>query len=118
LGEALNFEEEAPKDSFPLTYSSIACKQRKDTAITNVLAAKTCSFNTFHGGEKQWDLAIFKEKIIIPQELQSNVVNWYHNQLCHMGIPRTEMSITQHFHWKNLRKEFVRNVIYVRRQNL
>jgi hypothetical protein len=63
LGEVLNFEEELPKDSFPLTYSRITREQQKDTAITKALSDKIYSINTFHGGEKQWDLAIFKEKL-------------------------------------------------------
>jgi hypothetical protein len=61
--------EELPKDSFPLTYSCIAHEEPKDTAITNALSTKTYSINTFHGGEKQWDLAIFNEKIAIYQRL-------------------------------------------------
>ena len=28
----------------------------------------------------------------------------YHQTLCHPGETRTELSITQHFYWKNLRK--------------
>jgi hypothetical protein len=89
LGKALNFEEEPPIDSFPLTYSCIAHEQHKDTAITNALANVTYSINTFDGEEKQWDLAIFNEKIVIPKDLQNNVVNWCHNQLCHPGMTLT-----------------------------
>ncbi len=40
LGEALNFEEELPQDSFPLTYSRIAREQRKDKDIIAALEAK------------------------------------------------------------------------------
>jgi hypothetical protein len=98
LGEFLNFQEEPPQDSFPLTYSCIAHKQRKDTAITKALNDKIYSINTFHGGEKQWDLAT----IVIPQSLQNNIVNWYHDQLFHPGMTRTELSIVQHFYWKKL----------------
>ena len=105
LDVVLNFEEELPKDSFPLTYSRIAREQRKDKATTDALAAKTYTVKTFCGGDKQWDLAIFKDKIVIPKALQKHVVNWYHDQLCHPGMTRTELSITQHFYWKNLRKD-------------
>jgi hypothetical protein len=66
LRDVLNFKEELPKDSFPLTYSRIACEQQKDTTITKVLKDKIYFINTFHGGEKQWDLAIFKHKIVLP----------------------------------------------------
>jgi hypothetical protein len=108
LDEVLNFEEELPKDSFPMTYSRIAREQRKDTTIANALVNKTYTIQSFHGGEKQWDLTIFNEKIVIPQSLQNNIVNWYHEQLCHPGMTRTELSIVQHFYWKNIRKDVER----------
>jgi hypothetical protein len=105
LDKVLNFEEELPKHSFPLTYSCIAHEQHKDKATVDALAIKAYTVNTFHGGNKQWDLAIFKDKIVIPKALQNNVVSWYHDQLCHPGMTRTELSITQHFYWKNLQKD-------------
>ncbi len=91
FNEVGNFEEELPKNSFPLTYSRIARRQRKDKATADALALKTYTVNTFHGGDKQWDLATYKDKIVIPKALQNNVVNWYHDQLCHPGMTRTEL---------------------------
>ena len=41
---------------------------------------------------------------MIPKQLEKQVVEWYHNALCHPGETRTELSISQHFYWKNLRK--------------
>jgi hypothetical protein len=98
LDEVLNFNEELPKDSFPLTYSRITCEQCEDKASVDALKAKTYTVNTFHEGDKEWDLAIYNNKIIIPKVLQNNVVNWCHDQLCHPEMPRTELSITQHFY--------------------
>ena len=42
--------------------------------------------------------------VVIPKQLEKLVVEWYHNALCHPGETRTELSISQHFYWKNLRK--------------
>ena len=41
---------------------------------------------------------------MIPKLLGKKKVEWYHNALCHPGEPRIELSIAQHFYWKNLSK--------------
>ena len=41
---------------------------------------------------------------MIPKTLEKLVVEWYDNVLCHPGETCTELSIAQHFYWKNLRK--------------
>ena len=41
----------------------------------------------------------------MPQSLQKPCVEWYHEQLLHPGITRTEETIRQHFYWKNLRED-------------
>ena len=43
-------------------------------------------------------------KIVIPKLLEKQVVEWYHNALCHLGETCTELSIAQHIYWKILRK--------------
>ena len=41
---------------------------------------------------------------MIPKLLEKYVVEWYHNALCQIGETCTELSIAQHFYWKNLCK--------------
>ena len=41
---------------------------------------------------------------MITKLLEKQVVEWYHNALCYPGETCTELSIAQHFYWKNLRK--------------
>ena len=42
---------------------------------------------------------------MIPKQLEKQVVEWYHNALCHPRDTCTELgSISQHFYWKNLLK--------------
>ena len=43
-------------------------------------------------------------KIVIPNQLEKQVVEWYHNALCSPGEIHTELFISRHFCWKNLRK--------------
>jgi hypothetical protein len=57
----------------------------------------------FHGGGKTTSLVCFKEKIVIPGQLQKHVIIWYHTTLCHPGINQTEETIGQHLWWPKMR---------------
>ena len=48
---------------------------------------------------------MYRDKIFLPQRLQSHVVAWYHEYLQHPGKKRTEETICQWFHWLGLRSE-------------
>ena len=41
---------------------------------------------------------------MIPKLLEKQVVQWYQNALYHPEEIRTDLSIAQHFYWKDLRK--------------
>ena len=99
LFEYFNFDDaELPADAFPVTYATIAAEQRKDAPLINLLTSQPgYTLHTFRGGEKQWQLVISQQKIVIPQSLQKRVVDWYHLHLCHPGTTRTEATIRQHF---------------------
>jgi len=47
----------------------------------------------------------FKYKIVIPVELQSRLIEWYHEQLLHPGVSRLIESMKQHSHWKTMAKD-------------
>ena len=66
--------------------------------------SKDYSIQNFHGADKKYSLICKNRKIVIPKQLQKQVVEWYHNALCHPGETRTELSISQHVYWKKLRK--------------
>jgi hypothetical protein len=38
-------------------------------------------------------------KIVVPQSLQRQIVDWYHTMLAHPGETLTIKTIEQHFHW-------------------
>ena len=42
--------------------------------------------------------------MVIPKQLEKQVVELYHNALYQPGETRTKLSISQHFYWKNLPK--------------
>ena len=41
-------------------------------------------------------------KICVPGPLQQPIITWYHEQLCHPGVTRTELTGRQHFIWDGL----------------
>ena len=85
-------------------YSRIERHQKQDTALQQkALEHDSYSLKSFCGGKrKSHELIVKNDKIVIPEGLQEQVVQWHHTQLCHPGEVRTEASIRQHFYWKNM----------------
>ena len=98
--------EDLPEDAFPLAYKYIAQQQQKDKNLLSKLQQRATGYGikVFHGGGKRRPLICYNGKISIPSTLQRRCVQWYHEFLLHPGENRTEESIKQHFHWKDLRK--------------
>ena len=99
--------KDLPKEVHPTNYKTIMRYQQKDKNLVKILKSnnqKDYSLKHFTGAGKQYSLICYKGKIVIPEKLQKSLVEWYHLTLCHPGETRTELSITQHFYWKNLRK--------------
>ena len=44
-------------------------------------------------------------RICVPESLQLKVLEWYHSSLNHPGEVRTYSRISQHFHWKGMKKD-------------
>lgn len=97
-------DDDLPSDAFPIRYCDIAKAQSKDKRLqTKLLTLDSYSEYTFRGGDKSHQLICRHGKIAVPTKLQSRLVNWYHEMLCHPGETRTEQTIRQHFDWKGLR---------------
>ena len=109
LQELFDIKEkfELPPDAFPLRFKTIERAQRDDLNLMSFLKKgfPGLHLKTFHGGGKSIELICYKDKIAMPKALQRRTVQWYHDILCHPGRTRTEATITQHFYWKNLRKD-------------
>ena len=63
---------------------------------------KTYSLRTFNTAGRTRTLITKDNKIAIPLALQEPIVHWYHEQLCHPGQTRTELTVRQHFIWDRL----------------
>ena len=98
-------DKDLTPDVFPLSYKNIMIAQQKDKTLKRKAQTYSqYSVKTFHGGGKQRALICQNDKIVIPNKLQRQPVEWYHQQLCHPGETRTEASIRQHYTWNGLRE--------------
>mgnify|MGYP000473878471 FL=1 len=94
-----------PEEAHPTNYKTIVLNHEKDKDSIKIdKTDKNYSIKQFHGAGKKYSLICLNNKIVIPKQLQRRIVQWYHDTLSHPGETRTELTIAQHFYWKNLRK--------------
>jgi transposase InsO family protein len=97
-------DKDLPRSMYPLKFSTLAKYQRNDKKLMKKAESnEKYSSQPFHGGENDIELITKEGKIVIPEQLQERVVQWYHTFLCHPGETRTENTIRQHFTFKGLR---------------
>ena len=107
IAEQFGFDDkDLTEDMYPLSFQTLSDFQVKDEKLMKKLLSDDSRYTltAFHGGEDQEiDLITRDEKIVIPEQLQRRVVEWYHTFLCHPGETRTEQTIRQHFSFKGLK---------------
>ena len=106
LAEAFGIQkEEIPDWINPINLKLIQKVQQTDKQLLQKARTHSdYSLRSFRGGGKIRQLICKKDKIVVPEELQKRMVQWYHEYLCHPGETRTELTINQHFTWTGLRK--------------
>ncbi len=91
-------------DVLPVQLKRLMEAQQRDKQLLKELRSNpNYSIKAFRGGGKTRKLITKKGKIAVPTSLQRQVVQWYHETLCHPGINRTEMTINQYLYWPKLR---------------
>jgi hypothetical protein len=103
--------DDLPDDAFPISYTFIDCKQKKDKTLLKQAQTHSYSLKKFHGGNATVRLLCFKDKIVIPTSLTKQIIQWYHYLLCHPGINRTEETMGQHFYWPKMRDQIMNDVL-------
>ena len=58
-------------------------QQKGKELIKIVQNVKDYSIKNFHGGDKKYSLICKYRKIVIPKQLEKQVIEWCHNALCH-----------------------------------
>jgi transposase InsO family protein len=111
--DCLGKEEVPTFDSHPVSYEKLDTAQQADPSIKKELRKDSCKYHIkdFHGGGITRSLVCYKDKIVVPTQLQQHVIDWYHTTLCHPGINRTEESIAQHLFWPKMRNQITNHVL-------
>ena len=89
-------------ESIPICYDTISKHQWADPHL------KECATKPNYKTKKIGKcLIIFtKDDIMpIPMPLRNAIIAWYHINLCHPGLDRTEKSILRNFTWPGLRED-------------
>ena len=77
--------------------------QRAEPSIIAKYKNGTYHKGYFHGGSNiNLNLITYEDKIVIPEKIQSYVLNWYHTYLLHPGVDRTEVSLAVKAYWTAL----------------
>ena len=111
LAEHYGIEKnDLPKATYPTKYKTIMSHQLKNKSLIKLIKNKVKYYSNkeFNETGKKYSPICYKDKIVIPKDLQKRVIEWYHHTLCNPGETRTELSIAQYFYWKGLRNHLSR----------
>jgi hypothetical protein len=93
-------------DSFPLDFAMISSHQQADICLQRIKQSNN-DYETHIIGCTP--IVYLRDKIVVPQSLQRQIVDWYHMMLdwyhmmlAHPSETRTIKTIKQHFHWQTL----------------
>ena len=95
--------DESDIAEYPLSYKLLMKYQQKDKNLLNKLKTESLyETKEYRTAGKVHTLITKDNKICVPGPLQKPIVNWYHKQLCHPGVTRTELTVCQRFIWGGL----------------
>ena len=81
-----HFELEDEDISHPSIYKTTKQYQQKDKNLIKIAHTnKDYSIQNFHEAYKKYSLICINLNIVIHKLLEKQVVEWYHNDLCHFG---------------------------------
>ena len=89
-------------NEYPLSYKLLMTHQQKDKKLLSKISDPAYALKEYRAAGKTRTLITNNNKICVPDLLQEPLVNWYHEQLCHPGMTRTELTVRQHFTWDGL----------------
>ncbi|MGH7954378.1 MAG: integrase, partial [Gloeomargaritales cyanobacterium] len=92
---------------FPLSWRNIEAGQQADPSTMLMLQTKPTVTSKQFG---RYQIIYLDDKIIIPEDLLQAIVAWYHENLCHPGMTRQLLTITQYF-WARHLRQFVDNYV-------
>ena len=109
LQEAFVGEPNTSANGFPMDVRNIATIQLTDPELEHLRSTRNADhFDTINLEET--DLVTYKNKIYVPNTLRRNMIEWYHNYLCHPGISRLTETLRRLFYWPGLDKDVKQHV--------
>jgi transposase InsO family protein len=107
--------EDGEEEIHPVTISEIASQQRTDHDLKgyfnkNIEEARTNERYSLKVIDETDVLVYDDKRLVIPTNLQSKVVQWYHHYLMHPGHTRLEETIAATMYWRSLRSDVRRHV--------
>lgn len=106
MAECFAADDDDVPEPYPLSYERISLEQQRDDALKDYIDKHSEAYRTekFRHGDKSYDLYTKDGKIVVPKALQKKAVEFYHSLLMHPGETRTELTLSQHYTWKGMRK--------------
>jgi hypothetical protein len=89
-------------NSFPLDFATISSHQQADIGLQQIKQSNNDYETCIIGCTL---IVYLRDKIVVPQSLQRQIVDWYHTMLAHPSKTRTIKTIEQHFHWQTLSRD-------------
>jgi hypothetical protein len=83
--------DEMESEEFPMSPEIIACEQKKDTHLKEVIK-KSDKFS--ERLVERYTMITYDKKIYIPISLRKRIVWWYHTYLQYPGITRMDHRVT------------------------
>jgi transposase InsO family protein len=84
---------------FPLAFADLRVEQEHDDEVMNLLLAPTHELQEYHGTPLVCKRANNNEwRIVLPNNVVDDVVQWYHAALMHSGEVRTLRAISRYFY--------------------
>ena len=95
-------DDTIPEGGLPISTRTIALEQQKDLVLQRQLNRHPDYFSkSVHGTE----VILFNDKIYVPKSIRTRLIDWYHSNLQHPGIDRTEKTIRMHFVWPGMPRD-------------
>ena len=83
-----------------MTFDNLLQHQQTDDRIARHLADGKYQLQEYSPGK---ELVFYDDKVVLPMNIVSDVIEWYHGNLNHPGIDRTYHTIAAHFYFSGLR---------------
>ena len=108
--ETFAMDDEEFPNAYPLSFAELRHEQQKDDELKQRVADTSSKYKyaNYKHSDKSYDLITHNDKIVVPTSLQLKGTEWYHLELLHPGETRMELTIGQHYYWKNMRQTIQR----------